>query len=91
MARRAASEPTPWITGPVKWAAVRGFRFAGACARLSWRFVTQVARATGILGAILVGLLLMALAVLVSLTGIGLVVGLPLGALGFLLVVRGLF
>jgi hypothetical protein len=56
-----------------------------------WEFVTWILRLTGRLVAIVLGLALMAVGVLISLTIIGAILGIPLALLGFLLVLRGLF
>ena len=56
-----------------------------------WRLVTFILEATGRLIAIVLGVVLMLAGVLVSLTVIGAVVGIPLIIFGFLLVIRGLF
>jgi hypothetical protein len=56
-----------------------------------WRLVTFIVELTGRLVAVILGLLLMIAGALVSLTVIGLVLGVPLIIIGFLLVLRGLF
>ncbi len=56
-----------------------------------WRFVTWVLGLTGRLIAVVLGLILLIVGVLVSLTVVGAVVGIPVGLLGFLLILRGLF
>jgi hypothetical protein len=56
-----------------------------------WRLVTFIFELTGRLVAVILGLLLMIAGALVSLTVIGLVLGVPLIIIGFLLVLRGLF
>jgi hypothetical protein len=58
---------------------------------LIWKLVVGIIEFTGrIVGAIL-GLVLMIVGVIVSLTIVGLVIGVPLILFGFLLVVRSLF
>jgi hypothetical protein len=56
-----------------------------------WRLVTFILEMTSRLVAILLGALLMAWGVLISLTVLGAVVGIPLALFGLLLVLRGLF
>ncbi len=56
-----------------------------------WRLVTFILEMTSRLMAILLGVLLMAWGVLISLTVLGAVVGIPLALFGLLLVLRGLF
>jgi hypothetical protein len=68
--------PTPWLLWPFV---------------LVWRFVTWILGLTGRLLAILLGVVLMILGVVISLTIIGAILGVPLAILGFLLVLRGLF
>jgi len=56
-----------------------------------WRFVTWILQLTGRLMAVVLGLALMTVGVLISLTVIGAILGVPLALLGLLLVLRGLF
>jgi len=56
-----------------------------------WRLVTFILEMTGRFVAILLGFVLMAVGVLVSLTVVGAVVGIPVALFGLLLVFRGLF
>ena len=56
-----------------------------------WRLLSFIVTLTGRLVAVVLGLVLMIVGALVSLTVIGLVVGVPLIMIGFLLVLRGLF
>ncbi len=56
-----------------------------------WMLVTGILKLTGRLVAVILGLVLMVAGVLVSLTVVGLIVGVPLFILGLLLVFRGLF
>ena len=56
-----------------------------------WRFIALIIEMTGRLVAAILGLVLMIVGVLVSLTVVGLVIGIPLILFGFLLVVRGFF
>jgi hypothetical protein len=67
---------TPWILWP--FVAV-------------WRLVALIIEITGRLVAAVLGLVLMSVGVVVSLTVVGLVIGIPLILFGFLLVVRGFF
>jgi len=58
---------------------------------LIWRLVIWIIEATGrIIGAIL-GLTVMVLGVLLTLTVIGAIIGIPLITFGFLLIIRSLF
>jgi hypothetical protein len=56
-----------------------------------WRLVTWILGFTGRVLAVVLGLVLMIMGVLVSLTVIGAILGIPLAIVGFLLVLRGLF
>ena len=56
-----------------------------------WRLVTLILELTGRFVAILLGIVLIAAGVLVSLTVVGAVVGVPLALFGLLLIFRGLF
>jgi hypothetical protein len=56
-----------------------------------WRLVIGIVAFTGRLVAVILGLVLMIAGVLVSLTIVGLIVGVPLFLFGLLLVFRGLF
>ena len=56
-----------------------------------WRLVTFILEMTGRFVAIVLGFVLMAVGVLVSLTVVGAVVGIPVALFGLLLVFRGLF
>ena len=56
-----------------------------------WDLVTWIFRLTGRVLAIILGLVLMAVGVLISLTIVGAIIGVPLAILGFLLALRGLF
>ncbi len=71
-----SARSTPWFLWP----------FAAL-----WEFVTWILRLTGRLLAIVVGLVLMTIGVLISLTIIGAIIGVPLALVGFLLALRGLF
>jgi hypothetical protein len=68
--------PVPWFLWPF-WAI--------------WAFLTTILEMTGRFVAIVIGLVFMLVGVLVSLTIIGAIVGLPLAIIGFLLVLRGIF
>lgn len=59
--------------------------------RMVWKLTGFVVRLVGCFLAILLGLVFMAVGVALSLTGIGLILGIPLFILGFMLLVRGLF
>ena len=72
----AGGRHAPWFL----WPFVALFALVGAIVNLVGRFV-----------AILLGLALMVAGVILSLTIVGAVVGIPLMLLGFSLVVRGLF
>ena len=67
---------TPWILWP--FVAI-------------WRLLTWILEITGRLVAILLGCVFMIVGVIVSLTIVGAVVGVPIAIFGFLLVMRGLF
>jgi len=56
-----------------------------------WRLLTFIVEVTGRLVAVVLGLVLMIVGTLVSLTVIGAVIGVPLILIGFLLVLRGFF
>ena len=56
-----------------------------------WRLLTLILELTGRLVAIILGCVLMIVGVIVSLTVIGAIVGVPIAIFGFLLVMRGLF
>lgn len=56
-----------------------------------WMLLTTILEMSGRFLAILIGLVLMLAGVLVSLTLIGAIVGIPLAIVGFLLLVRGIF
>ena len=71
------SEPrTPWILWP----------FVAL-----WRLIAMIVEFTGRIVAVVLGAVLMIVGIIVSLTIIGAVVGIPLAILGLLLVLRGLF
>ncbi len=56
-----------------------------------WRLVAGIVALTGRLVAAILGLVLMIVGVIVSLTIVGAIVGIPLIIFGFLLILRGLF
>jgi hypothetical protein len=58
---------------------------------LIWRLVVLIIQATGRLVGAILGLVLMIVGVVVSLTVVGAVVGIPLVIFGFMLIVRSLF
>jgi hypothetical protein len=70
------SSSTPWIFWP----------FVAL-----WKLVAGILSLTGRLIGIVLGTALLIAGVVLSLTIIGAVIGIPLAALGFLLIVRGLF
>ncbi len=56
-----------------------------------WKLIAGIVTLTGRLVAVILGLVLMLVGILVSLTVVGAIVGIPLAIVGFLLVLRGLF
>ena len=56
-----------------------------------WRLIAMIVEFTGRIVAVVLGAVLMIVGIIVSLTIIGAVVGIPLAILGLLLVLRGLF
>jgi hypothetical protein len=56
-----------------------------------WKLVATIVEMTGRLLAMIIGIVLMLVGVLVSLTIIGAIVGIPLAIVGFLLFIRGIF
>ena len=56
-----------------------------------WRLLTLILGATGRLVAALIGIALMVVGLVVSLTIVGAPIGIPLAALGFLLLLRAFF
>jgi len=56
-----------------------------------WRFLAWIVSITGRLLAVILGFVLMLAGLLVSVTVVGLIVGVPMILLGVLLVIRGLF
>ena len=56
-----------------------------------WRLIAMIVEFTGRIVAVVLGAVLMIVGIVVSLTIIGAVVGIPLAILGLLLVLRGLF
>jgi hypothetical protein len=70
------SHSTPWIFWP--FVAI-------------WRLIALILQMTGRLIGIVLGLVLLFVGIILTLTVIGAIVGIPLAALGFLLIVRGLF
>jgi hypothetical protein len=59
--------------------------------KLVWRLAALILELTGRLIAVALGLVLMIIGVVASLTVVGTVVGIPLIIFGFLLVIRGMF
>ena len=76
MSTTAENRTVPWYLWPF-WAI--------------WRLITFIVELTGRLVAVVLGLGLMIVGALVSLTVIGAVIGVPLILIGFLLVLRGFF
>jgi uncharacterized membrane-anchored protein len=56
-----------------------------------WMLVTTILEMTGRFVAMVLGLLLIVAGILISLTVVGAVIGIPLAIIGFLLMVRGIF
>jgi len=56
-----------------------------------WKLVAGIVTLTGRLVAAILGLVLLIVGVVVSLTIVGAIVGVPLAIFGFLLILRGLF
>jgi len=56
-----------------------------------WRLVAGIVELTGRLVAVILGAAFMIVGAIISVTVIGAVVGIPLGILGFMMVLRGLF
>lgn len=56
-----------------------------------WRLLATIVELTGRFVAMLIGIVLILVGVIVSLTVIGAIVGIPLALIGFLLFLRGLF
>lgn len=56
-----------------------------------WRLVAGIVEATGRLVAVLIGLVLMIVGVVLTITIVGGIVGVPLIVFGFLLMIRGLW
>jgi hypothetical protein len=56
-----------------------------------WKLVATIVEMTGRLLAMILGIVLILVGVLVSLTIIGAIVGIPLAIVGFLLFIRGIF
>ena len=71
-----ATRRTPWIFWP----------FVAL-----WDLIAWIVRLVGRLLAVVLGSILMILGLLLSITVIGAFLGVPMAALGFLLVMRGLF
>lgn len=56
-----------------------------------WKLITGIVALTGRLVAVILGFVLLLAGIIVSLTVVGAIVGIPLAIVGFLLVLRGLF
>jgi hypothetical protein len=72
----AAKHHVPWYLWP--FAAV-------------WKLIAVIFEMTGRLLAMILGIVLMLVGVLISLTVIGAIIGIPLAIVGFLLFIRGIF
>ena len=59
--------------------------------RAIWRLVTLIFELTGRFVAILIGFVLLVVGVIVTLTVVGAIVGIPLAIFGILLILRGMF
>ncbi len=56
-----------------------------------WKLIAGIVALTGRLVAVILGFVLLLAGILVSLTVVGAIVGIPLAILGFLLLLRGIF
>ena len=56
-----------------------------------WRLVAGIVELTGRLVAVILGAVFMIVGAIISVTVIGAVIGIPLGILGFMMALRGLF
>jgi hypothetical protein len=56
-----------------------------------WKLLATIVELTGRFVAMVIGILLIIAGVLVSLTIVGAIIGIPLAIVGFLLLVRGIF
>lgn len=70
------TKETPFLLTPLVWL---------------WQLVTWVLGLTGRLIAVLLGFVLLVLGLLVTLTVVGAIVGIPMMIMGFALILRGLF
>jgi hypothetical protein len=59
--------------------------------KVFWHLIATIVRLTGRLLAVVLGAVLMLLGLLVSLTIVGAIVGIPLAVIGLLIILRGLF
>jgi len=59
--------------------------------RVFWMLITTIVGLTGRLVAMIVGTVFIVVGIIVSLTVVGSIVGVPLAILGFLIVLRGIF
>ena len=59
--------------------------------RILWRLVTCIANLTGIILALILGMLFMVIGLALTASFIGAILGIPLFILGFLLLLRGLY
>ncbi len=67
---------TPWLLRPFVWL---------------WNFIAYIVTLTGRLIAVILGLVFMLVGVILTITLVGGIVGIPLFIIGLLLVVRGLW
>jgi hypothetical protein len=56
-----------------------------------WKFLAVIVEMTGRLVALILGIVLMIVGVIVSLTVVGAIIGIPLAIVGFLLFINGIF
>jgi len=56
-----------------------------------WKLIAVIVELTGRLGALILGVVLMIVGVIVSLTIVGAIVGIPLAIIGLLLFLKGIF
>jgi hypothetical protein len=67
---------TPWFLRPFIWL---------------WNFIAYIVSLTGRLIAVILGLVFMLVGVILTITVVGAIVGIPLFIIGLLLVIRGLW
>lgn len=76
MSEKRNSPRTPWFLWPF---------------RAIWKLLTWILEATGRLVLIIIGFVLVLAGVILSLTVVGAIIGVPLSGLGVLFVIRGFF